>query len=152
LELEQKGINLKQWLSAIKRACLGPDAPTFEIKGPMTLKVRERRKVGASLTNYIFMGGEKFRLADVYANMRVQDHSYDVGASFAPVDLKLAAEISGVTLPLAECLDAFDGLEAFVERLAEDPHAVTERGALAPRPTAAATYERRPEHIERGSW
>jgi hypothetical protein len=153
-ELQERRIDLRRILATAKQAAMGKDAPVFQIKGPAVLKVRFRKttKAGGTVAlPHSFIGDEKFRLADLYVDNDLPNKSYIVGAAFAPADLELAKEISGVTLPLQDAIEHFDGLETwFSELLAAPEDFVTERGAMTPRPSVP--HERNADAPSRGSW
>lgn len=153
-EAIERGINLKTWLSAMQRAAKSPEAPILTVKGPMKLKVRTRAFAGrtaSTTTSWTFVGDEAFRIASVYTEQDMRKDAVLIGMSFTPVDTDLAGQISGITMPMAEAIEAFDGLEQFVNFIAAQPDAVSDRGALASRPPAPE-YKPRPDTPERGSW
>jgi len=117
-ELADKGINLKAWLGAVQRAAKGPDAPTFALGGPITLDVRTRRTGGTVATakgRWAFMGGEEFKIGGISSDRSASTESISITVTLVPAKMSLAAEISGMSLTLQECLDQLDGFEQWLE-------------------------------------
>lgn len=130
---------LKGWLNAMQRHAKSATPPEFAISGPCQLVVRARasragkRILGggtiASSSSLIhsFMGGEKFKLSDVFEHHQSGGGSILLQASFIPSDLASVGEIVGLTMPIDQAVDTFDGLEAWMGGIAplEKPKVVS---------------------------
>lgn len=130
---------LKGWLNAMQKHAKSATPPEFTISGPCQLVVRIRasnagKKLfggGTMAANHSltksFMGGEKFKLSDVFKHHQSGGGSILLQASFIPSDLASAGEIVGLTMPIDQAADTFDGLEAWMGGVAplEKPKVVS---------------------------
>lgn len=133
---------LKGWLNAMQKHAKSATPPEFVISGPCQLVVRARasrtgkRILGggtiatiATSSNLIhsFIGGEKFKLSDVFEHHQPGSGSILLQASFIPSDLASVGEIVGLTMPIDQAVDTFDGLEAWMGGIAplEKPKVVS---------------------------
>ncbi len=95
------------------------DSPVFALKGPVSLPVRRRRATGGVSTgNHAFFGDEKLKLTGIYTEDRSVEDRVLVGATLVPVSMEMAASISGLSLPLSECMLHLEGFEEWTKSTA----------------------------------
>lgn len=136
LELEEDpklGPKLKAWAHQLNTAAKAAGAPTFKVNGPQRLNVRYR-KYGRPSGPYDFMGGEEWRVSSIVLDREISTDTIKMLAILNPVDLEVAKEIASVTLPLADALEAFDGLEAWLDLTALESEARAKAIAAAAPP------------------
>lgn len=131
-ELVESKIHLKTWLSQLQVKGKEAGAPSFALSGPVSLPVRRRRasprpgEPAMVSGNFPFMGGEKFKLSGASQERDRSQNGQVISLLMTPATTDLAAQgISGMTIPLADALANFDGLEDFVNSVKKDSVGVT---------------------------
>lgn len=152
MEAEELGINPKAWAGAMQRAAREPGAPSFALKGPVSLQVRKRRPgpVATMTVTHPFMGGEKFRVAGMTCEAVMVQDAVQINVQLQPATTDLAGEISGMTLPLAECIEWLEGFEAFAQ--SHEKAVAASVGKPAPKSRAERTVAQREENPLFGAW
>lgn len=121
-EIADRNLNLKGWLARIQLQAKKPDSPEFKIEGPMVLKVRVRRtsRTGAatSTENHSFMGDEPFKLDGIFSERDIVKEGFNLSVTMRPAELGLGKWVASLSMPLAEAMTKFTGLEAWVVGLA----------------------------------
>ena len=151
----EKTAGIKAWLSGMQTICKGPDGPVFKIMGPMVFSVRARKAVrgkGGTTTNtqnWHFMGDEAFRLSGVFWERVHTTDQIEIGVTLVPADLKLAGEVASATMTLAEAIEKFEGIEAWMDGVADRPVVPTKHPELAPMRETAPAHD---EDDRWGSW
>lgn len=116
-EVSRYGLNIKRWLGEMQLASREVGAPTFALKGPVSLQVRYRRGTGPTAVttrSKAFLGGEVFRVSGLAADYQNTSDTYFLSVSLAPANTQLAGEISGMTLTLLECVTMLEGFEEWM--------------------------------------
>lgn len=128
-EIEEKPelANLTGWLQAMQIAAKSDTPPTFKVNGPRQLPVRLRRAtpprrmigggrvVGSASTHRSFMGDELLRLSDVFQHVDHDKQEVLLQATFIPVNLTLATEVTSITLPFEDAVGSLDGFATWME-------------------------------------
>ena len=102
----------KSWLANVSLSVKEGRAPAFEVSGPMELPCRVRPRL--TVENHAFMGGEEFTLSQVFRESDPSTGGENIRVMLVPKDPESARVVAGVTLPLEEATNAFDGLEAWL--------------------------------------
>jgi hypothetical protein len=150
-EIAAQGLRLKGWLSGLNAVVKKGASPEFTVKGPCTFAVRTRYTGTSSRRsgNRAFMGGEKFTLSDIFAELVATHKAFDIGVTMVPADTALVAEISGTTLPLAKAIELFDGVE---EWFAEARIKASENAPAVDPVLLKPAIEKTEERAEWGAW
>lgn len=145
-EIEEKPelSNLKGWLRAMQLSAKSETPPTFKVNGPRQLPVRLRRVTaprriigggtvkGDTAGNRAFIGGEEFRMTDVFMHEDVLRQEVLLQATFIPVDLKMNLELTSMTLPFEDAVEAFEGFEGWMAGITpiEKPKKISKEARL----------------------
>lgn len=134
---------LKGWAAKLNLAAKASAAPTFKVAGPCQLKTRIRR-AGVPVEHRNFMGGEEFRVSSVIIQEDAGQSSYTLSLIMTPTALALVQEVVGITMPLEDAIETFDGLKAWTEASSVEPESVkttkaVEKEALAALPSVEET-------------
>jgi hypothetical protein len=154
-------VDLLPKLRAMQLAAKSAEQPRFPISGPMSLTVRKRRSVrpgramiggakvaGSSTENMemSFIGGEQFALSDVFQHQMLAEGKVEIRLTFTPRgDASTLAEVTSMTMPLAQAVDVFTGLETWITDL---KHVEPEK----PKSKAEVLEAAREENEEYGAW
>ena len=143
---------LKAWAAQLNLAAKAPNVPTFKINGPQQLTVRFRRH-GMPSGSRAFMGDEEFRVSSILLNRELNSRSIKMIAILNPVDLALTKEVASVTMPLTDAIEAFTGLESWIDLAAlESEERAAARAKANPPPVALPTVEESRAAETWGKW
>lgn len=152
LEAERLGINPKAWTAAMQRACREPGAPSFKMRGPVSLQVRTRRLSGTTAVargTHYFVGDEALRVTGLTVDTDPMADAVLISVLLQPATTDLAAEIAGLTLTLSECMELLEGFEDFAT---SHQMAVAPARAEKPMTIAQRTEALREENPLYGAW
>lgn len=123
-ELAVPGVSegLHNWMRNMQKIAKH-NSPVFALKGPVVLPVRKRHHalpsirgtVASALGSHPFLGDEKLRLTGVYTEEDRVNRGKLMGATLVPVSIGMTATISGLSLPLSECILHLEGFEEWTK-------------------------------------
>jgi len=144
-EIQRLGLNYRTWLHGLQTQVRDGKSPAFRLKGPAVLPARMRKGLGTMTKDRAYFGDESFRIGDIVSIARQDFKGFQIKVTMIPADIKLVAEISSMTLSLAEAMSVFEGVEDWFAEAREEASKIK---------TAVQTFTpvRAEDNVERGVW